>query len=102
MQGPNYYSTRPRCTRPFGVRYLFQPRRMSESEYLERLRAVLGEENVRIVETPFGRILSIREGRPVTPSVIGEYQHSLHDLVTGLRGLLARSRDARVKQTGLS
>jgi hypothetical protein len=102
MRKPGHYSGRPSRTRPFGVRYLFQPRRMSESQYLERLRAVLGEESVRIIETPFGRVLSIREGRPVTPSVIEEYQHSLRDLVTGLRGLLAGPGNVRIKRAGFS
>jgi hypothetical protein len=102
MRNRVYYSGRTSRTRPFGVRYSFQPRRMSESQYLERLRAILGEKNVRIVETPSGRILSIRERRSVTSSVAEEYQRSLRDLVAGLRALLAGSGDTCVKRTGLS
>lgn len=102
MRKPGYCPGRPSRTRPFGVRYSFQSRKMSESQYLERLRAILGEENVMIVETSFGRNLSIRERRPMTPAVAEEYQGSLRDLVAGLRGLLAGSRDADVKRIRLS
>ncbi|AWN45727.1 hypothetical protein DK419_04850 [Methylobacterium terrae] len=102
MRGRGDYSGRPRRTRPFGARYLFQPRRMSESQYLARLRAILGEGNVRIVETPSGRTLSIRDGRRMTPAVADEYQWNLRDLVAGLRDLLTRSGDACARQTDLS